>query len=395
MWIGNPPQSGKGVKYMNIQASIALDVLSIVYVLILFLNLGHKTKKARLDYQYFWIMGMVCAFLALDAAYFLFYGKEGMLYQILLLTIKSLYLIVNCLVIWLWARYIDYTVFGDGFGRKKHRILYDCVLLLNSGAVLVNVFTGFLFSISPQGTFVVGFAAMWTFTILNYLTVIMVTVIVLKHKEEIQRNIFLPLLLFPLPPACAELIQIFFRPLSLICSYSISALLIFQISQNNAIYTDELSGLANRRMLNEHLSKWFSESNDAVICGIMIDLDGLKLVNDTYGHLAGDRAIVHMAELIKSVERKDILGARYGGDEFVLIWLSEDEREIQEVKERLEENKAKLNRLWPPHEQIDFSIGTFCCRDRDRFTAEDFLRQMDENMYQVKKEKKSCSGAIL
>ncbi len=105
---------------MNIQASIALDVLSMVYVLILFLNLGHKTKKARLDYQYFWIMGTVCVFLALDAAYFLFYGKEGMVCQVLLMIIKSLYLIVNCLVIWLWARYIDYTVFGDGFGRKKH-----------------------------------------------------------------------------------------------------------------------------------------------------------------------------------------------------------------------------------------------------------------------------------
>ncbi len=156
------------------------------------------------------------------------------------------------------------------------------------------------------------------------------------------------MLLFPLPPACAELIQIFFRPFSLICSYSISALLIFQISQNNAIYTDELSGLANRRMLNEHLSKWFSESKDAVICGIMMDLDGLKAVNDTYGHLAGDRAIVHMAQIIKSVERKDILGARYGGDEFVLIWLSEDGREMYNVEEQLEENKAKLNRLWPP-----------------------------------------------
>lgn len=380
---------------MNIQASIALDVLSMIYVLILFLNLGHKTKKARLDYQYFWIMGTVCVFLALDAVYFLFYGKEGMVCQVLLMIIKSLYLIVNCLVIWLWARYIDYTVFGDGFGRKKHRIFYDCVLLLNSGAVLVNLFTGFLFSISPQGTFVVGFAAMWTFTILNYLTMMMITVIVLKHKKEIQRNIFLPLLLFPLPPACAELIQIFFRPLSLICSYSISALLIFQISQNNAIYTDELSGLANRRMLNEHLSKWFSESKDAVICGIMMDLDGLKAVNDTYGHLAGDRAIVHMAQIIKSVERKDILGARYGGDEFVLIWLSEDGREMHNVEEQLEENKAKLNRLWPPHEQIDFSVGIFCCRDRDQFTAEEFLKQMDESMYQAKKEKKSCSATAL
>lgn len=373
---------------MNIEAGIALDVLSIFYMLILILNLGHKSKKAVLDYQYVLIMMVVCIFLMLDAVYLLFYGTPDVFLQTLLKTVKSLYFIINCAIIWLWAKYIDYTIWGNLYKAKKHRIFYAVVFFTNTSAVIINFFTGFLFDISPEGTFVVGYAAMWGFTILNYLSVALVTIIVLKNRKEIEKSIFYPMLIFPLPPLCGEIVQLFFRHISLVCTYSLSALIVFQISQHNTIYTDELTGLANRRMLNEYLNKWFSEPKGSTICGIMIDLDSLKYINDTYGHLAGDNAIIHLAETIKSLKRKDIISARYGGDEFVLIWLSQNGDDVSVVKQSLESNRIKLNELYPKHEKIDFSMGGFCCHDSEPLTAEDFLRQMDRKMYQAKNQKK-------
>ena len=88
--------------------------------------------------------------------------------------------------------------------------------------------------------------------------------------------------------------------------------------QQNIVYMalhDQLTGLANRRQLDEFLSKL--ETNEMVVA--YLDLDHFKAVNDTYGHLAGDEALVRTSELIKK-HFHDTLNVRLGGDEFLIIF---------------------------------------------------------------------------
>ena len=88
--------------------------------------------------------------------------------------------------------------------------------------------------------------------------------------------------------------------------------------QQNIIYMalhDQLTGLANRRQLDEFLSNL--ETNEMMVA--CLDLDHFKSVNDTYGHLAGDEAIVRTAALIKK-HFPDTLNVRLGGDEFLIIF---------------------------------------------------------------------------
>lgn len=88
--------------------------------------------------------------------------------------------------------------------------------------------------------------------------------------------------------------------------------------QQNIVYMalhDQLTGLANRRQLDEFLSKL--ETNEMVVA--YLDLDHFKAVNDTYGHLAGDEALVRTSELIKK-HFPDTLNVRIGGDEFLVIF---------------------------------------------------------------------------
>ena len=88
--------------------------------------------------------------------------------------------------------------------------------------------------------------------------------------------------------------------------------------QQNIVYMalhDQLTGLANRRQLDEFLSKL--ETNEMVVA--YLDLDHFKSVNDTYGHLAGDEALVRTSELIKK-HFPDTLNVRIGGDEFLVIF---------------------------------------------------------------------------
>ena len=88
--------------------------------------------------------------------------------------------------------------------------------------------------------------------------------------------------------------------------------------QQNIVYMalhDQLTGLANRRQLDEFLSKL--ETNEMVVA--YLDLDHFKSVNDTYGHLAGDEALVRTSDLIKK-HFHDTLNVRLGGDEFLIVF---------------------------------------------------------------------------
>lgn len=83
----------------------------------------------------------------------------------------------------------------------------------------------------------------------------------------------------------------------------------------------------------------------------MIDLDGLKRINDTQGHLGGDRALCAMAEAIRGVRRKGLVAARYGGDEFVLAWRAEAEGTGQ-VERELAARRGK-GKPHPPRPRAD------------------------------------------
>src|SRR5213079_1880396 len=85
--------------------------------------------------------------------------------------------------------------------------------------------------------------------------------------------------------------------------------------------TDPLTGLYNRRHFSQLIEQLFAESqryeND--LSCVMIDLDGYKQLNDTYGHQVGDQLLVMAGKVISANMRRMDVAARYGGDEFVLL----------------------------------------------------------------------------
>ena len=85
--------------------------------------------------------------------------------------------------------------------------------------------------------------------------------------------------------------------------------------------TDPLTGLYNRRHFGKVLEQLFAEAQryDKDLSCVMIDLDGYKQLNDTYGHQVGDQLLVVAGKVISANLRKMDVAARYGGDEFVLL----------------------------------------------------------------------------
>lgn len=147
--------------------------------------------------------------------------------------------------------------------------------------------------------------------------------------------------------------------------------------------TDGLTGLYNRHKLDEALAIEFERARryHRPLSIIMLDLDGLKAINDTYGHPAGDAALKLVANAIRNSIRRVDMPARFGGDEFIIL-LPEVERDIAlQIAERI------CSKIQPSEEQKDmFSVsgGVAQLRD-DHASAEDFVRSADQALYRAKR----------
>lgn len=157
---------------------------------------------------------------------------------------------------------------------------------------------------------------------------------------------------------------------------------------------DELTNVLNRYGI---LNKIKEEINDEPFYLVFCDMDGLKKINDTYGHDEGDFAIKEMAMLLQETIRTDSnnrnpdLVARMGGDEFIVIIRDANNETIYSIDKRLTDNlikyNEKLNRLgkkWA----LSFSWG--CLKGNGVNDFIEVQRQADTLMYNRKKEKKCC-----
>lgn len=104
-----------------------------------------------------------------------------------------------------------------------------------------------------------------------------------------------------------------------------------------AAFTDHLTGLANRRRFERQLQREIARTAryGHPFCLLMLDIDNFKIVNDTFGHEAGDEAIRHLAKSLQEGIRGIDLAARIGGDEFAVILTETDAARGVEVAERL------------------------------------------------------------
>lgn len=154
---------------------------------------------------------------------------------------------------------------------------------------------------------------------------------------------------------------------------------------------DELTGLYNRRGFHEQMRRLFeTPDNLGYAAMIMIDADGLKMINDTYGHIMGDRYLKAISDLFRNSEKEKVISARLGGDEFaIFLYGCSSEEEIQKRIQKIKKERGKIFLQEGSYSQtLQFSMGAAFYPEN----GEDFhvlTGIADERMYQEKKARKS------
>jgi len=147
---------------------------------------------------------------------------------------------------------------------------------------------------------------------------------------------------------------------------------------------DWLTGLANRRAFEARLQHELDKAAGGTLSLILLDLDQFKSVNDTCGHLAGDRLLCQIAELLQQHRRPHDLVARLGGDEFGLILPQCPPANAVDIAERLRRSLELFNFAWDDRcFAVTASIGVACIAD-GRTTLEDAMRRADAACYRAK-----------
>lgn len=158
-------------------------------------------------------------------------------------------------------------------------------------------------------------------------------------------------------------------------------------SAKRKLWTDRLTGLGNRHLLDERFAHIFESQQSASreLTLVMLDIDHFKTLNDTLGHQEGDKLLKFVGELIRSNLRPSDLGIRYGGDEFLLILPGVPTRDAARICQRIIKLFAQRTKVCQCSPKPTLSAGVASVLRHRPDTAADLIRMSDEALYAAKR----------
>ncbi len=148
------------------------------------------------------------------------------------------------------------------------------------------------------------------------------------------------------------------------------------------IREDPLTGLANRRALEENMARAISFAHrwKHPLSMIMADIDYFKTVNDRYGHLTGDQVLVSFSQLLKTSSRVEDIVARFGGEEFILLIPNTGLDQATQLAERLRADTEEATMPIPTNITASFGVTRLLAQD----TQESLIARADRALYGAK-----------
>ncbi|SDX93101.1 GGDEF domain-containing protein [Eubacterium barkeri] len=299
--------------------------------------------------------------------------------------IKGLYFSAAGLMALLWFLFSESTQQSAWVNEPEKKWLCAIPWFIFVILSLLSVQTGWLFYIDETGHYQKGKLLLLQL-MLSYGYIIVTSIRAvwksLQKQKYALRARYRALASFVIFPLLGGLAQIFSPNIPLLCmGITLALLQVFLDFQGQLVSTDSLTKLNNRSQLFEHLARKI-RSYDQELYLFIMDIDRFKSINDRYGHVQGDVALIHVARVLQDIGyQNNCFIARYGGDEFVMVGEFPNEVAAQGLCDQIDMAlKAEAECLPFP---ISVSIGYACFTPRYSYIP-DFIAKADRALYAAK-----------
>ena len=383
-----------GIKMQN-ALYVEISALGIILLTIILVTQRQTKAVSAAQRRFNLLIYVLMVMLVVDACCWLIDGQQFRFALQLNYMFETVYYALHIFLPFAWVLYVEGTLSTDLRAAGRRISIASIPLILLMIALIVNLKYPFIFKIDAKNVYHRDYG-FYFYGFLTYAYLIYGSIrALIKAKGAAwvdDRRRYYTMAFFAVLPSLGGFIQLFFYGVSLNWILaSISTLLVYIDAQNRQISTDPLTSLNNRRELSKFLLRETQdrEPTKSGVSVIMMDVDGFKQINDTYGHFYGDGVLVNVSEILKSsCKNTNAFLARYGGDEFCIVLPANSEVDAEEIIARVEMNISEWNRTHAERRPIGLSIGYSTWSNLKDTSYETLIARADQRMYERKNAKK-------
>src|SRR5574344_630496 len=370
--------------------NIGMDAFAILVILIVFFS-SNRLRSNSYDQRLLRrIQLTLIAVLTTDAIMWIFNGRPEKLVPFIEYVDNIVFLMFVLHVTFCWLQYGWYRIYRVPL-QKKHWIIFCAIpFVLLSLLAITTPWTKLVCYIDDAHDYHrcnLNMIYSWFFMLYILFTSIIALIKYQTTVLQSDKNELLSISSFILGPLIGGIVQALMYGCSLSSpATAFSMLLVYLNLQDSAISQDGLTQLNNRLTLDRYLQNYFGSDKKENICLIIFDVNSFKSINDTYGHLNGDKALTQIATTLKfAFGKTNAFLARYGGDEFVAILRNCDEGKATDEIARVHDALSSFNSTNKFPFILSISAGYCLCPSEGVSSAKELIQHADVNMYEEKK----------
>lgn len=350
----------------------------VVFLLLYRIRISQTNQFDEKAYNFM----LIVAFIATinETLSFIIDARPGFIFHILQYISNTISSASSGIIGYCWCLFVEYHIHRNFKHIKKKSRILAVPLIIATILIFINLLgTGIIFDISKENVYTRGPMnfILYIFVFVYYIESIYT---VQKAKNDSILVEFFPIYFFIIPCMIGTMIQGFFFGISTIwLCVAIAFIIVYIEIQISISFIDDLSGLYNRKYMNHYLDKLQNDKPKRVY-GFLMDINDFKTINDIYGHLKGDQAIIQFGKILQHSIDKDSVAIRMGGDEFVIFAILKSNEEALALKKHIEQNVRQFNTNSTEPFHLSFSIGIA----KYSGNIDTFLSAMDDSMYEAK-----------
>lgn len=373
------------------------DVICLIMLLFIS-NASRRHTKILLAERYFLEMSLATAILLIsDIIWPLVNGVKLPGFRLLNIIINLVYMVLTGFIGFLWIVYVDFKVRRRLDSSHYKRVtMFSIPMLVLLALTLTSPKTHILFYIDENNCYRRGkFMGIRLCVMILYVlwAAVLTLVGIKRQKTKQKKDEMRALLQFTFFPLIGIFMQLFYLNLPFTAvGISLSVLLVFINVQNKQISIDALTGINNRRQLTLYVDSELSAlSKKGELYYLIMDVDKFKSINDTYGHLEGDNALIKIASLLNSLcEKQNDFVARYGGDEFVIVCRRRNEFEVEALKNEILKTVSQMNEQGELPYKLSLSVGS--AKFDTSKSNDEIFAEADKKLYSIKSERTNVNA---